>query len=443
MTSETPAPTLGLPAPQLPSSPFYGKTILAPMVRICGLGFRVLCTASGADVLFTEELVAAKLRLCRREVRRYPLPHSTHDEVAEYVTYQPFKKGFKRTVVLAVYPRPADSDGSLPRRIPLILQLGAKDGEVAADAAALCSRDVDGVDINMGCPKAFSVANGFGAALMNTPADAGRILQCVHARLNSPAAVSARGGRHVPVSFKTRLRDDADAAATVTMMREIASAASHSAATPVLHAVTLHARTRDQRSNAAPLLAVAAEVARLCRLDPVLAGLCLVLNGSIASRDDGAAACARLGFDAAMLARAALYDPVTVFRPGPPAPGPDRPDTRDEAHYLASIKALLLASVRYRADFTNFKYHLCHCFPEVPCIKAHMPFIHEKMRSYADSFDLFNLTEEERAECRRLERPIEIVDTVPEPPKDLIAGDDAGSQSDEDEQEVKRPRPEA
>ena len=39
----------------------------------------------------------------------------------------------------------------------LIVQLGTSDGQRALTAARLVEKDVAGIDINMGCPKKFSI----------------------------------------------------------------------------------------------------------------------------------------------------------------------------------------------------------------------------------------------------------------------------------------------
>lgn len=51
----------------------------------------------------------------------------------------------------------------------LIVQLGTCDGERALKAARIVENDVAGIDINMGCPKKFSLQGGMGAALLDHP----------------------------------------------------------------------------------------------------------------------------------------------------------------------------------------------------------------------------------------------------------------------------------
>jgi len=60
--------------------------------------------------------------------------------------------------------------------------------------------DISGVDVNMGCPKKFSVHGGMGAALMRTPDNAKSIMK---------ALVDNFGGK-ISVSCKIRVLDNFD-----------------------------------------------------------------------------------------------------------------------------------------------------------------------------------------------------------------------------------------
>lgn len=372
-------------------SPFYGKCILAPMVRIGQLGFRLLCASRGADVVFTEEVVGARLVRCTREVTHYP--HEPRP-VAEYASSEPFKKGFKRAVAFSTLAGRGE-------RAAVVLQLGVSDPAVAARAALLCAEDVDGVDVNMGCPKKFSVQNGFGAALMQRPAVAGAILRAIEASANSAGAVAARGGRALCISFKTRLCETAEL--TAALLGEILAAAGHTRDAPVVHAITLHARLPTDRPDEAPRYALAADTVRLCRARPeTYGGVCFVLNGSLHSRADGAARAASLGFDAHMLARAALYDCRVFHR----AAG----EREEEGDQMAPFKEAFLFAVKYRTPFAHFKYHLTRAFPERETLKPLMPFVQTKLRCYADCYSFFPLTEDEIRVTRECEQALTILD---------------------------------
>jgi tRNA-dihydrouridine synthase 2 len=59
----------------------------------------------------------------------------------------------------------------------LIVQLGTSDGHRALNAARLVENDCAGIDINMGCPKKFSIQGGMGSALLDHPDKVKQVLQ--------------------------------------------------------------------------------------------------------------------------------------------------------------------------------------------------------------------------------------------------------------------------
>ena len=59
-----------------------------------------------------------------------------------------------------------------------IFQLGSSSPELAVAGAKLIAADVDGIDLNMGCPKSFSM-KGMGAALLKTPTVACDIIKAL------------------------------------------------------------------------------------------------------------------------------------------------------------------------------------------------------------------------------------------------------------------------
>lgn len=456
--------TSGSSSDATPQSIFCGRSILAPMVRINSLGFRLLCAEhGGADVVFSEEVVAAKLCRCVREVVTYP---SVSDPIAEYTVYEPFMNLFKRTVVFAAPARAESSSLSSchvsNNTAALVLQLGVCDPDIAASAARLCAVDVDGIDINMGCPKKFSVSNGFGAALMQKTALAGAILRAVHDAVNQPAARQRRSGRSVHISFKTRLQSSAEI--TYTMLREILVAAGHrthirnnsdssfdARVTPssvpdtVVHAITLHARTREQRPSSAAMYADAAAVRQMCRNDALFDGVCFVLNGSLLSRHHGTRVAESERFDAAMLARAALLD-YSCFSSTHRGQmnGLCEPELMDEettrrgvasdvarangvddgetTYYLDVFKQVLAYAVRYRTPFKNFKYHITRAFPEVAGLKHLMPRVQSSLNSYADCYSFFRLTPEESDVMAACAHEVELFPSIPHAPEHHISG---------------------
>ena len=130
--------------PPLPTLEYRGRVFLAPMVRVCSLPFRLLCRFYGADVCFSEEIIDRSISSC---VRRY----NSHLDSVDFV------RGDK------VVFRTCAADH------PNIFQIGTADPVFALRGAEVVCRDVDGIDINMGCPKHFSISGGMGAALLSNP----------------------------------------------------------------------------------------------------------------------------------------------------------------------------------------------------------------------------------------------------------------------------------
>jgi tRNA-dihydrouridine synthase 2 len=122
------------------------KVILAPMVRINTTPFRILSLKYGADLIFTEEIIAKKLRFCEKV---YNPDLKTNDYIST-------KEG---TLVLRVDP--------ISEKHKLILQIGASNPDDALQAALIVKDDIVGIDVNMGCPKHFSTHGMMGSALLH------------------------------------------------------------------------------------------------------------------------------------------------------------------------------------------------------------------------------------------------------------------------------------
>lgn len=77
-------------------------------------------------------------------------------------------------------------------RDKVVLQIGTSSPERAVGVAKLVQNDVAGIDINMGCPKEFSIKGGMGAALMTNPAVAKTILKNLVENVNVPVSCKIR-----------------------------------------------------------------------------------------------------------------------------------------------------------------------------------------------------------------------------------------------------------
>mmetsp|Transcript_97029 Transcript_97029/g.244656 ORF Transcript_97029/g.244656 Transcript_97029/m.244656 type:complete len:452 (-) Transcript_97029:90-1445(-) len=188
-----------------PPIDFRGLEILAPMVRAGTLPLRSLSLRYGADLVFGEEIVDRKII---GAVRVENPAFGTIDYVSP------------RERVAVFSTRPEEK----PR---LIFQLGTADASLASEAALTVCRDVRGFDVNMGCPKSFSVKGGMGAALLSRPEVASDILKTL--RRNLPASCS--------LTCKIRML------ATTEKTRDFMRVCEASGA----EAITVHMRTRDER----------------------------------------------------------------------------------------------------------------------------------------------------------------------------------------------------
>lgn len=171
------------------------------MVRTGSLPFRLLSLRFGAHLVYSEEIIDWKLLTCRRiENERL----NTIDFVSD-----------EGTIVFQTCAE---------ERSRVVLQLGTASPERALRAAQLVERDVSAIDINMGCPKEFSLKGGMGAALLRDESNARQILTSLVANLS------------IPVTCKIRILDDVASTlrfARMTQQAGVAALAVHGRRTEV------------------------------------------------------------------------------------------------------------------------------------------------------------------------------------------------------------------
>lgn len=74
----------------------------------------------------------------------------------------------------------------------VVLQLGTANAERALKIAKMVENDVAAIDINMGCPKEFSIKGGMGAALLADPDRAKDILKTLVDNVKIPVTCKIR-----------------------------------------------------------------------------------------------------------------------------------------------------------------------------------------------------------------------------------------------------------
>ncbi|CAH0404788.1 unnamed protein product [Chilo suppressalis] len=182
---------------------YENKIILAPMVRIGTLPMRLLALRYGADIVYTEELIDWKFL---RSKRRY-------NSILRTVDYVDQTDG---TIVFRTCAEEKER---------VVLQLGTADASRAIKVAQLVQNDVAAIDINMGCPKEFSIKGGMGVALLAQPDKAFNILSTLVNNLS------------IPVTCKIRILSTQEE--TVKVVNKLVSSG--------IKAIGIHGRTRDER----------------------------------------------------------------------------------------------------------------------------------------------------------------------------------------------------
>lgn len=74
----------------------------------------------------------------------------------------------------------------------VVIQIGTADAQRALKVAKLVENDVAAIDINMGCPKEFSLKGGMGAALLSDPERAKNILKTLIDNVKIPVTCKIR-----------------------------------------------------------------------------------------------------------------------------------------------------------------------------------------------------------------------------------------------------------
>ncbi len=163
--------------------------ILAPMAGVSDLPFRLLCHEQGAALTCTEMISAKAIYF--------------HNKNTEALM------------------------ATVPEERPVSLQLFGSDPDIISGMASYIEdRPFDILDLNMGCPVQKVVKNGEGAALMQNPKLAEKIISRTVQAVHKPVTVKIRKG----------FTEDQVNAVEMARIAESAGAA----------AVTVHGRTREQ-----------------------------------------------------------------------------------------------------------------------------------------------------------------------------------------------------
>lgn len=273
---------------------YRNKTILAPMVRIGTLPMRLLALHYGADLVYTEELIDYRLLKCQRIENKVL---GTIDFVDD-----------DHQIVLRTCEEEKGRN---------ILQIGTCNPERAVQVVKLVEKDVAGIDVNMGCPKEFSLKGGMGAALLTQTDKVKAILTALVQNTE------------LPVTCKIRVLEKLED--TLALGKLIESTG--------VKAIGVHGRTKDERPQHANRNAVIKALAEHVNIPIIANGG----SGEIACYEDIEHFRQATGAASVMLARQAESN-CSIFRKEGKKPIDD------------VIEEYLAYAIEYDNRATNTKY---------------------------------------------------------------------------------------
>eukprot|EP00977_Amphora_coffeiformis_P004815 scaffold1033_cov171-Amphora_coffeaeformis.AAC.32 len=337
--SSSPSATTTMPesTEKTNEEPFYHDyrgEALAPMVRASTIPLRTLALEYGADFCYTEELVDRSigdtLRVENKEL-------GTVDYVKDTTKLAPkvlrrLKREGDPPLLLRIDPKREQGR--------LVCQLGTGEPELALQAALHVHRDVASIDLNMGCPKKFSVSGGMGSALLTDPERASRILQTLS--LGVPR----------PISCKIRLLPET--AATMDLLTALIERGQ-------AKAVAIHGRRVGDAEIKPAQWDDLAEVVELAKAK--WPHTRILVNGDFYTRQSWYDFRDRTGADGVLWARPALYN-MSLFRK--PKVTATLPTTAPVVSYgyqsplllnrVQVIQEYLGQALRYETHYKNVKY---------------------------------------------------------------------------------------
>uniref|UniRef100_A0A803MNM1 tRNA-dihydrouridine synthase n=1 Tax=Chenopodium quinoa TaxID=63459 RepID=A0A803MNM1_CHEQI len=219
---------------------YNNKLVLAPMVRVGTLPLRLLAAEYGADITYGEEIIDHKLVKCDRIVNDYLGTIDVVEKGTQNVVFRTCPEEQSRVVfqmgtsdavralkaaqlvrdvgILTDCPRCMKSEGQVKNASAMsiswkLIRTLVRNGD-AVLVMAIADRplrngilkrikitllifflhscnDVAAVDINMGCPRSFSISGGMGAALLSKP-------ETIHDIEKTGVSALAVHGRKVP-----------------------------------------------------------------------------------------------------------------------------------------------------------------------------------------------------------------------------------------------------
>ncbi|KAK3416638.1 hypothetical protein EUGRSUZ_H02404 [Eucalyptus grandis] len=250
---------------------YENKHVLAPMVRVGTLPLRLLAAQYGADITYGEEIIDHKFLKCERRINGRIGSTDFVEKGTENVVFRTCKQ----------------------ERGRVVFQMGTSDAMRALRVAEIVCKDVAAVDINMGCPKSFSLSGGMGAALLSKP-------ELIHDILTT-----LKRNMDTPVTCKIRLLKHSHD--TVELARRIEKTG--------VSALAVHGRRVPDRPR---------DPAKWDEIADVVAALSIpvIANGDVFEYDDFQRIKVATGASSVMVARGALWN-ASIFSPEGKVPWED------------------------------------------------------------------------------------------------------------------------
>ena len=284
---------------------YCNSEILAPMVRASTTPLRTLAIHHGATLVYTEELIdrsitSPTVRIVNTDLGTidYRVPKHTYSAKVQrrLANDTDNPDAANGAVILRIDPK--------IERHKLIYQMGTGEPNLALIAAQTVIQDVDGLDVNMGCPKKFSVSGGMGSALLSDTQRACDIISTLRRTLNN----SSNSINSIkPVSAKIRLLHETNPTPTVNFVRALVASG--------VNAITIHGRIRGDESTIMARWGTLIQVVHELKMHIDTRHIPIIINGDLYTREDIHEMKKRTGCDGIMLARPALYN-VSLFRRG-------------------------------------------------------------------------------------------------------------------------------
>ncbi|XP_014681509.1 PREDICTED: tRNA-dihydrouridine(20) synthase [NAD(P)+]-like isoform X2 [Priapulus caudatus] len=232
----------------------------------------------------------------------------------------------------------------------VVFQMGTSDAARSLKVAKLVENDVAAIDINMGCPKEFSIKGGMGAALLSQPDKVRQILTTLVENVRKP------------VTCKIRLCPTLEETLHFCHLVESCGVA----------AVAIHGRRKEERPRHANHNDIIREIAHQISI-PVIAN-----GGSmdISSNADVERFRSETGCSSVMLARSAQWN-ASIFRKDGILPTND------------VIRAYLKYAVDYDNTYENSKYCIQQILHEQ--LQTSLGFSFKATKSMADICQLWDM----------------------------------------------------